>query len=61
MITEKEKVVIEKLVDAWNAYMDLMDEQSDDNMHDFRYHIHRLQDMIFARQAIDEYNKRLVR
>ena len=55
-MTEQEKGILKALADVWNLFMDLPEEHPDDR-NDFRYHIHRLQDMVAARPALRSYNR----
>jgi len=50
MLTEREQRVMDALVAAWNAYLELPIQHSDDTT-EFRHGIHRLQEKIFARPA----------
>jgi hypothetical protein len=50
-LTEKEIKIISLLGDAWREYINL-EEFHPDDISDFRYHIHRLQDLISQRLAV---------
>lgn len=50
MTTEAEKRVIQHLVNAWNEFRSL-DEKHPDDMDEFRYSIHALQNIIAWRVA----------
>ncbi|CCF19081.1 protein of unknown function [Pseudorhizobium banfieldiae] len=47
-ITNQERMVIDMLVGAWNAFCELPMEHGDDQV-EFRHGIHRLQEKILAR------------
>lgn len=47
-MTEQERVVIDRLVDAWNAFL-LLPEEHDDDTDEFRHCIHRLQEKVMSR------------
>ncbi|MDK2757539.1 MAG: hypothetical protein KYX66_12465 [Blastomonas fulva] len=49
-MTEAEKVVLQSLVDAWNAYIHLPQEHGDD-LDEFRAIIHTAQNHIAARSV----------
>lgn len=49
-LTQKEQEVLEHLVKAWNAFVDLPIQHGDDTT-EFRHGIHRLQEKILARPA----------
>jgi hypothetical protein len=54
-MTEQEKKVMNQIVELWNSFLQLPQIHEDDQK-DFCYMIHRLQDMIAARQALLKYN-----
>lgn len=54
-ITQQEAYVNIKICEAWDGFLKLPDLHPDDT-EEFRHHIHALQHMIFARQALVEYN-----
>lgn len=56
-MTEQEKHLMVILAKAWDLFQNLPVLHPDDTT-DFRYHIHRLEDMIAARQAILEFNRK---
>lgn len=47
-MTEQEKIVMDRLVEAWNAFVALPVEHDDDIL-EFRHGIHRLQEKVMAR------------
>ena len=47
-MTDEERIVMDKLVEAWNAFLDLPVEHPDDTP-EFRHAFHRLQLLILAR------------
>jgi hypothetical protein len=49
-MTDSEKIVLTKLVEAWNAFLALPIEHPDD-MTEFRHGIHALQEKVLAREA----------
>lgn len=55
-MTEQEKLVLDKLVEAWNAFL-LLDVEHPDDTAEFRYGIHALQNMILSRPTRREVNK----
>lgn len=54
-MTEQEQKVIGKLVEAWNEFVKLPPTHPDD-MNDFRFHLHSLERIVFARQVVSNYN-----
>lgn len=54
-MTDEEAVVIDKLAQAWNAYLELPKEHGDDDA-EFRYIIHTAQDKILGRVGRRQYN-----
>lgn len=55
-MTDQEKKVIEASISLWNEFCLLPIEQTDQESK-MQFHIHAIQDMIFARTAIREYRK----
>jgi hypothetical protein len=55
-MNEDEKVVMQAIVNVWNAFITLLPPIHKDETTDFRYHIHRLQDIVASRQAKIDYN-----
>lgn len=56
IMTDKEKAVIQALIEAWNRYIELPNEHPDDHT-EFRHGIHRLQEKIMARPGRREFNR----
>ncbi len=58
MLTEQERLVINLLGDVWGAYIHLPQTLAagghGEDQEDFRYQIHRLQDMVAARLGYRE-------
>lgn len=57
MLTKQEQEVINKLAEAWNAFIELPVEH-DDDLTEFRQGIHRLQEKILARPARNFLNEK---
>lgn len=55
-LTEKEKEAIELTVSLWSVLNELPKDHPDD-LHEFRTDIHNIQNRIFARPTIREFNK----
>lgn len=53
-MTNQEKKVLDASVELWNEFCELPKEHPDDE-NEFRFHVHAIQNMIFARQTIREY------
>lgn len=49
-IMDKEKEVLDKTLETWNAYLEL-DEDNKDETNDFRFHIHAIQRIILGRST----------
>ena len=56
-MTPKELLLLDKIGDVWNGFAELPEEHNDDSR-DFRYFIHRLQDMVAARAAYRQLKRR---
>lgn len=56
-LTPAETKVIEHLAEAWNAFIRCAPFHNDD-LSEFRHGIHRLQEKVFARPAIEDFNKK---
>lgn len=56
-LTDLEQAVMNRLVEAWNAYTRLPAQHGDDN-DEFRHGIHRLQEKILARPTRKRMNER---
>lgn len=52
-MTEQEQAVLQKLAEAWNEFLKL-EQCHNDEVNDFRFHIHALQAMVLARPKIDQ-------
>lgn len=52
-VTDKEKEVMEITVKLWNEFMQL-EEFHPDDINDFRFHLHSLQNIILMRSAYRE-------
>lgn len=55
-MTEQEKAVMHQIVELWGSFLKLPIVHSDD-AGDFCFYIHRMQEMIAARQALLNYKK----
>ncbi|WP_165326983.1 hypothetical protein [Stakelama tenebrarum] len=55
-LTEQERAVVEKLADAWNAFLVLPIEHGDDQL-EFRQAIHAAQDKVLSRPGRREFNR----
>lgn len=55
MLTDQERTVVTKLVEAWNEYLKLPHEHPDDD-NEFLDSIHRAQLQILARPGRREFN-----
>jgi hypothetical protein len=53
LLTKDERLVVDKLVEAWDAFIKL-DQLHPDHVNEFRSIIHSAQYMIMARPVIDE-------
>ncbi len=49
-ILQEEKKVMDSLVEAWNAFIELHVQHPDD-VHEFRLSLHRLQHLVMIRQS----------
>ncbi|MDA5627845.1 MULTISPECIES: hypothetical protein [Agrobacterium] len=56
-LTPGETKVIEHLADAWNAFITCAPFHGDD-LAEFRRGIHHLQEKVFARPAIEHFNRK---
>lgn len=56
-MTPNEQRVMDALVSAWNAFLELPSEHADD-ITEFRHGIHRLQEKILARPARRQINRK---
>jgi len=56
MLTDDENKVLAILADAWNAFLALPAQHSDDLV-EFRQTLHRLQEKVLARPALREFGK----
>jgi hypothetical protein len=52
-MTEQEQAVLQKLAEVWNEFLKL-EQCHNDEVNDFRFHIHALQAMVLARPKIDQ-------
>lgn len=50
MMTPAERAVLARLIEAWNAFIELPIEHGDD-VNDFRYGLHVLERQVLARPA----------
>lgn len=50
-MTEAELKALEATKDAWNAFLQLPVNINEDDVRDFRFHIHALQNIILAREG----------
>lgn len=57
VLSEGEQKVMDALVSAWNAFLELPVQHNDD-VTEFRHGIHRLQEKVLARPAIQKLNER---
>jgi hypothetical protein len=55
-LTDRERKVVMKLIDAWNAFRDLPEVHADDTT-EFRHGIHRLQEKVLARPTRRDFDK----
>lgn len=56
-MTDQEKKVLELTKDVWNTFLELP-EQHEDDEHDFRFHIHALQNIVLAREGVRAMDKK---
>ena len=56
MITKKEKIILNKLAEAWNEFLKL-DIQNSDDITEFRYVIHFAQNIIMKRETVRNNKK----
>ena len=56
-LTPAENKVIEHLAEAWNAFIMCAPFHGDD-LAEFRRGIHQLQEKVFARPAIEDFNRK---
>ncbi|KQX35322.1 hypothetical protein ASD04_14875 [Devosia sp. Root436] len=54
-MTNEERAVMQKLVEAWNAFVALPVEHPDD-ANEFRFHIHALQNSLLSRPTRREWH-----
>lgn len=50
-MTKKEKEVLDLSAELWNKFLQL-DEIHPDDVPEFRFHIHALQNIVFAREGL---------
>lgn len=50
MLTEQEKKILEASANVWNEFM-LLPEQHPDDIRDFRFHIHAIQNILLGMSA----------
>lgn len=56
-MTDQEKKVLELTKDVWNDFLKLPEQHKDDE-HDFRFHIHALQNIVLAREGVRAMDKK---
>lgn len=61
MLLINEMAVLDRLDEVWTAYLKLPQQVADgghpEDVDDFRYHFHRLQDLVVARSGYRELRK----
>jgi hypothetical protein len=50
-MTDKEQKVLDLTAEAWNSFLQLP-EYNEDDVADFRFHIHAIQNMVLAREGV---------
>lgn len=55
-LTDRERLVVDRLAAAWNAFLELPVDGRQDDVTEFRHGIHRLQEKILARPARRNYD-----